>query len=206
MFLVPMGNEEGGWFLAIKRELQQLKVNILVVVILLGIHLQRHQYLLDCFKVGFRKIDPDHGSFLRGQKHLLPRIHCRKPIHSHSAHQQGPLNDSERQELEDEIVKLKHDKHLLPLELQRHKEESQGFEIEVHSLSECLKNIENRQRNTITFLAQILQKHGTESGFKIQVRLVIFGGKNNFCGLVSALLIRQESYMYSVSVSLPSIL
>lgn len=114
---------------------------------------------------GFRKIDPDqwefaNEEFIRGQKHLLPRIHRRKPIHSHSAHQ-GALTDSERQELEDEIAKLKHDKSLLQLELQRHRQESQGFEVEVHSLGERLKNIENRQRNTITFLAQILQKHGT---------------------------------------------
>ncbi|WOG98392.1 hypothetical protein DCAR_0417733 [Daucus carota subsp. sativus] len=66
---------------------------------------------------------------------------------------------------------IRDQKHLLPRihQLQRHKQESQGFEIEVHFLGERLKNIENRQRNTITFLAQILQKHGTESGFKIQV-------------------------------------
>ncbi|XP_063947516.1 heat stress transcription factor A-4a-like [Daucus carota subsp. sativus] len=104
---------------------------------------------------GFRKIDPDqwefaNEEFIRDQKHLLPRIHRRKPIHSHS--------DSNMISI---CFNFKHDKHLLQLELQRHKQESQGFEIEVHFLGERLKNIENRQRNTITFLAQILQKHST---------------------------------------------
>ncbi|KAK1397188.1 Heat shock transcription factor [Heracleum sosnowskyi] len=116
---------------------------------------------------GFRKIDPElwefaNDEFIRGQTHLLPNIHRRKPVHSHSA-QPGTLTDSERQEFEEEIAKLKHENNLLQLEFQRDKEESQGFELEAQSLAERLKNIEFRQRNTITFLAQLLQKPGAAS-------------------------------------------
>uniref|UniRef100_A0A5B7B647 Heat stress transcription factor n=1 Tax=Davidia involucrata TaxID=16924 RepID=A0A5B7B647_DAVIN len=112
---------------------------------------------------GFRKVDPDqwefaNEEFVRGQRHLLKNIHRRKPIHSHSAQNQGssvPLTDSERQEYEDEIQRLKHDKSSLQLELQRHK---QGFELQVRSLGERLQTMEQRQRQMITFLAQELQE------------------------------------------------
>lgn len=148
---------------------------------------------------GFRKIDPDqwefaNEEFIRGQKYLLPRIHRRKPIHSHSAHQQGTLTDSERLELEDEIAKLKHEKSLLQLELQRHKQESQGFEIEVHLLGERLKNIENRQRNTITYLAQILQKHGTAPAVEQQYP---FGNKKRRMAVSTYLYDEANKNQYS---------
>ncbi|KAK3039048.1 hypothetical protein RJ639_028499 [Escallonia herrerae] len=67
---------------------------------------------------GFRKIDPDqwefaNEEFIRGHCHLLKNIHRRKPIHSHSAQHQGnssvPLSDSERQDFEEEIERLKSD-------------------------------------------------------------------------------------------------
>ncbi|KAL0443790.1 UNVERIFIED_CONTAM: Heat stress transcription factor A-4b [Sesamum latifolium] len=65
---------------------------------------------------GFRKVDPDqwefaNEEFIRGQRHLLKNIYRRKPIHSHSGQGNAvPLTDSEREEFEKEIEKLKQEK------------------------------------------------------------------------------------------------
>ncbi|XP_059664982.1 heat stress transcription factor A-4c-like [Cornus florida] len=115
---------------------------------------------------GFRKIDPDqwefaNEEFLRGQEHLLKHIHRRKPIHSHSHQNQGssvPLTDSERQAFEEEIQRLKHENNLLQLDLQRRAREKQEFELQVRSLGERLLTMDHRQRKTIAFLTQELQK------------------------------------------------
>ncbi|KAL0328297.1 UNVERIFIED_CONTAM: Heat stress transcription factor A-4b [Sesamum calycinum] len=90
--------------------------------------------------IGFRRSsDPDqwefaNEEFIRGQRHLLKNIHRRKPIHSHSG--QGnpvPLTDSEREEFEKQIEKLKQEKLLL------------------------------QQRKLMVTLAQLLQKPGYTS-------------------------------------------
>ncbi|XP_042489801.1 heat stress transcription factor A-4b-like [Macadamia integrifolia] len=128
---------------------------------------------------GFRKIDPDqwefaNEDFVRGQRHLLKNIHRRKPIHSHSLHNQGlgnssgALTESERQELEEEIEKLKQEKNILILELQRHTQEQQGVELKIQSLEERLHQMEHRQRQMVAFLAQILQKPGFVSNLMQQ--------------------------------------
>ncbi|KAK2982611.1 hypothetical protein RJ640_024671 [Escallonia rubra] len=115
---------------------------------------------------GFRKIDPDqwefaNEEFIRGHSHLLKNIHRRKPIHSHSAQQQGnssvPLSDSERQDFEEEIERLKSDTSLLQLELRRNIHENQEFQLQVQSVEERLHNLEDRQGKMTAFLAQILQ-------------------------------------------------
>nr|XP_010916598.1 heat stress transcription factor A-4b [Elaeis guineensis] len=117
---------------------------------------------------GFRKIDPDqwefaNEEFIRGQRHLLKNIHRRKPIHSHSLHHQGnsgPLAESERRELEDEIERLKCEKGLLLSELQKHAQQHHGMEQQMQSLEERLHAMENRQRNMMAFLTQVMQKPG----------------------------------------------
>ncbi|PIA33890.1 hypothetical protein AQUCO_03900029v1 [Aquilegia coerulea] len=116
---------------------------------------------------GFRKIDPDqwefaNEDFVRGQRHLLKNIHRRKPIHSHSLqnHGQGGLTESLRQELEDEIEKLKNDKALLLLDLQRHTQERNGMELQVQTLERRLHQMERHQKQMMAFLAQIMQRPG----------------------------------------------
>ncbi|KAM7503166.1 hypothetical protein LguiB_002070 [Lonicera macranthoides] len=117
---------------------------------------------------GFRKVDADqwefgNEEFIRGQKHLLKNIHRRKPIHSHSVQNQvnssSSLSDSERQEFEEAIERLNHEKNMLHLELQRHKQGNQGFETHIRSLGERLQNIKFRQRKIIAFLAQIFSSN-----------------------------------------------
>ncbi|GAV78894.1 HSF_DNA-bind domain-containing protein [Cephalotus follicularis] len=118
---------------------------------------------------GFRKVDPEqwefaNDDFIRGQPHLMKNIHRRKPVHSHSMHNiQGQgnsssLTDSERQNYKDEIERLKNDKELLIMDLQRHEQERQGLESQIQLLKEQLQDIDRRQRLMASHVARVLQK------------------------------------------------
>ncbi|XVE86317.1 hypothetical protein DITRI_Ditri18aG0026100 [Diplodiscus trichospermus] len=124
---------------------------------------------------GFRKIDPDqwefaNEEFIRGQKHLLKNIHRRKPIHSHSLNHQGnssaSLTDKEKKEFEEEIKRLSNEKSHLQLQLQRNQEENQEFQFQIRLLSERFQNMEDRQRQMMVFLAQLIHKPHFLSMFK----------------------------------------
>ncbi|KAL8508016.1 hypothetical protein ACS0TY_018540 [Phlomoides rotata] len=113
---------------------------------------------------GFRKVDPDqwefaNEEFIRGKRHLLQNIHRRKPVHSHSGQGSGaPLTDSEREEFEKEIEKLKQDKASLHAQVERHKEENRGYEHQLRSLGETLQSIDQRQRQVVINLSHLLQR------------------------------------------------
>ncbi|KAK8575979.1 hypothetical protein V6N13_032706 [Hibiscus sabdariffa] len=97
---------------------------------------------------GFRKIDPKqwefaNEDFIRGQTPLLKNIHRRKLVHSRSMQNllgQGTslLTNPERQSLRDEIERLQNEKKSLVLELKRHEQERQGFEMQMQVLREHL--------------------------------------------------------------------
>ncbi|XP_057792292.1 heat stress transcription factor A-4a-like [Salvia miltiorrhiza] len=112
---------------------------------------------------GFRKVDPDqwefaNEEFIRGQRHLLKNIHRRKPIHSHSGHgNAAPVTDSEREELEKEIEKLKQERVSLETEVERYRQENRGYEHELRSLGQTLQSIDQRQRQLVVNLAHLLQ-------------------------------------------------
>ncbi|MQL92149.1 hypothetical protein Taro_024764 [Colocasia esculenta] len=115
---------------------------------------------------GFRKIDPNqwefaNDQFLRGYRHLLKNIHRRKPVHSHSLHHQipyGSLTEAEKQEFEEEIERLKHDKSVLIVDLKRHTQEQHCMELQMQSLEERLHILEHRQQRLIAFLTHIIHK------------------------------------------------
>lgn len=114
---------------------------------------------------GFRKTDPDqwefaNDDFIRGQRHLLQNIYRRKPVHSHSLHNQGNTSEAERQELEEEIERLKQKKGTLLSEFQKQTQQRHGMEHQMQSLEDRLQVLENRQRSLMDFLAQIIQKPG----------------------------------------------
>lgn len=124
------------------------------------------------FYQGFRKIDPEvwefaNEEFIRGKKHFLKNIYRRKPVHSHSAQNQGnfgiPLTETERNEFERKIEKLKKEKSILQLELQRSESENQGFALQILSLSERMKYLEGRQMELMTFFANLMKKPGFAS-------------------------------------------
>ncbi|WOK99313.1 heat stress transcription factor A-4b [Canna indica] len=130
---------------------------------------------------GFRKVDPDqwefaNEDFIRGQIHRLNSIHRRKPVYSHSLQNQGnssgPLSDAEKQELEDEIERLKQEKDMLLNEFQQHTQHQHGLEYKIQSLEEKLQVLESRQRSLMTFLAEIIQKPGFFSNFVHQTDLL----------------------------------
>lgn len=116
---------------------------------------------------GFRKVDPDqwefsNEEFIKGKRHLLKSIHRRKPIHSrsHQASSSGKLSEAEKQELEEEIESLKHDKVMLILELQRHTQQQQGLEQQMENLEGRLQKLDLRQMDIMDFLNQVIQKPG----------------------------------------------
>ncbi|KAL6610540.1 hypothetical protein ACP70R_040509 [Stipagrostis hirtigluma subsp. patula] len=119
---------------------------------------------------GFRKIDPErwefaNEDFIRGHTHLLKNIHRRKPVHSHSLQNQvnGPLAEAERRELEDEINRLKYEKSLLLADLQRQNQQQCGINWQMQSLEDRLMQMEQRQKNIVASLCDILQRHGVVS-------------------------------------------
>lgn len=116
---------------------------------------------------GFRKSDPDqwefaNEDFIRGERQLLKNIHRRKPVHSHSAQNQSgsssPLTEIEKQEFEKEIKQLKRDKNLLHLKIQKRQRETEDFKLQKQSVHERLHNLEYRQRELTSFLAQLMQQ------------------------------------------------
>lgn len=115
---------------------------------------------------GFRKNDPEQWEFanevfIRGQRHLLKNIHRRKPVHSHSGQgNTAQLTDSEREDFEKEIEKLRQEKGFLQSEVERRKHENQGYEYKLRSLGQTLQNMDQRQQQLMVTLAQVLEKPG----------------------------------------------
>ncbi|KAF5752803.1 putative Heat shock factor protein [Tripterygium wilfordii] len=121
---------------------------------------------------GFRKADPEqwefaNDHFVRGQPNLMKSIHRRKPVHSHSLqnlHGQGscssPLTDNERQGFKDDIVRLKQENEMLIYEFQTNEQERIEFERKVLILMERLRQMEQRQKDLVSFLAHALDKPG----------------------------------------------
>ncbi|KAL3643545.1 hypothetical protein CASFOL_014360 [Castilleja foliolosa] len=115
---------------------------------------------------GFRKVDPEqwkfaNEGFVRGQPNLLKNIHRRKPVHSHSTPNLPslpPITESERNGYKDDIGKLKSDKESLNQELQRHKEERQGFISQTRTLTERVQKVEQRHSSMLFSLTQKLRR------------------------------------------------
>uniref|UniRef100_A0A0D9WIY3 HSF-type DNA-binding domain-containing protein n=1 Tax=Leersia perrieri TaxID=77586 RepID=A0A0D9WIY3_9ORYZ len=116
---------------------------------------------------GFRKIDPErwefaNEDFIRGHTHLLKNIHRRKPVHSHSLQNQinGPLAEAERRELEEEINRLKYEKSILVADLQRQNQQQYVINWQMQTLEGRLMAMEQRQKNIVSSLCEMLQRRG----------------------------------------------
>ncbi|XP_042459769.1 heat stress transcription factor A-4b-like [Zingiber officinale] len=111
---------------------------------------------------GFRKVDPDqwefaNEDFVRGQRHLLKNIHRRKPIHSHSLAATHLNSSIDKQELEEEIERLKLDKRRLWSEIQRHTQKQCELEWQMQALEERLQVLGHRQKGLVSFLTRAIQ-------------------------------------------------
>lgn len=71
-----------------------------------------------------------------------------------------PLSESEREELKEEIKRLKDEKNTLIIELQKHTQNQLGVDQQMQDLEERLQGMVLRQRNLISFLDQVLQRPG----------------------------------------------
>ncbi|CAN4082183.1 unnamed protein product [Withania somnifera] len=130
---------------------------------------------------GFRKIDPEkwefanEDNFVRGQSHLLKNIHRRKPVHSHSAQNlhglSSPLTESERQGYKEDIQKLKHENGSLHLDLQRHKQDFKGLELQMQVLTERVQRVEHRQKTMLSALARNLDISVTDLSHMPQLQV-----------------------------------
>ncbi|XP_020599169.1 heat stress transcription factor A-1-like [Phalaenopsis equestris] len=123
---------------------------------------------------GFRKVDPDkwefaNEGFLKGQKHLLKSINRRKPSNAHTQQQQQPNAPSGavgacvevgKFGLEEEIERLKRDKNVLMQELVRLRQQQQGTDLQLQTLTQRLQGMEQRQQQMMSFLAKAMQSPG----------------------------------------------
>ncbi|XP_010262066.1 PREDICTED: heat shock factor protein HSF30 [Nelumbo nucifera] len=114
---------------------------------------------------GFRKVDPDrwefaNEGFLGGQRHLLKNIKRRRHA-SQAQHmqQQGAAAWVELgcYGLEDEIDRLKRDRHLLMVEIVKLRQQQQASRDQLIGMEERLQGTERKQQQMMAFLARALR-------------------------------------------------
>ncbi|CAF2136294.1 unnamed protein product [Brassica napus] len=118
---------------------------------------------------GFRKVDPDqwefaNEGFLRGQKQLLKGIVRRKPQNQ----QQTQVQNSSvsacvevgKFGIEEEVERLKRDKNVLMQELVRLRQQQQATEHQLQNVGQKVQVMEQRQQQTMSFLAKAVQSPG----------------------------------------------
>ncbi|KAF5454976.1 hypothetical protein F2P56_024600 [Juglans regia] len=113
---------------------------------------------------GFRKIDPDrwefaNGGFLSGQKQLLRNIKRRKATSQPFPLQQalGPCVEVGRFGVDGEIDRLKHDKHVLMMELVKLRQQQQNTRACLQVMEQRLQGTEMKQQQMMSFLARAMQ-------------------------------------------------
>ncbi|KAJ0232635.1 Heat stress transcription factor A-1b [Hirschfeldia incana] len=119
---------------------------------------------------GFRKVDPDqwefaNEGFLRGQKQLLKGIVRRKPSHVQQTQVQSSSVGSACVEvgkfgIEEEVERLKRDKNVLMQELVRLRQQQQATEHQLQNVGQKVQAMEQRQQQTMSFLAKAVQSPG----------------------------------------------
>ncbi|KAK7396392.1 hypothetical protein VNO78_17370 [Psophocarpus tetragonolobus] len=113
---------------------------------------------------GFRKIDPDrwefaNEEFLRGHRHLLVNIRRRKqPSHPSSSQQaQGHCVEVGRFGRDEEVDRLRRDKHVLMMELVKLRQQQQNTRSYLQAMEEKLRGTEIKQQQMMAFLARALK-------------------------------------------------
>ncbi|XP_016515948.1 heat stress transcription factor A-1 isoform X2 [Nicotiana tabacum] len=123
---------------------------------------------------GYRKVDPDcwefaNEGFLRGHKHLLKTISRRKPsqmqVHQDTASQVQSVSVESCVEvgkfgIEEEVERLKRDKSIHMEELVKLKQQQQATDHCLENVGQRLHLMEQREQQTMSFLAKALQSPG----------------------------------------------
>ncbi|ESW17906.1 hypothetical protein PHAVU_007G278200 [Phaseolus vulgaris] len=109
---------------------------------------------------GFKKVDPDkwefaNEGFLRGQRHLLKIIRRRKTTHQPQPPQQSL--DHCVEVLDGEMDGLRREKQVLMVELVKLRQQQQNTKDHLQSMENRLKKTEQKQQQTMKFLARIMQ-------------------------------------------------
>ncbi|WJX39408.1 hypothetical protein P8452_26954 [Trifolium repens] len=110
---------------------------------------------------GFRKIHHEQWEFaneyfVKDQKHLLNRIHRKKPIHSHN-NSQGSHVDPERLAFEEEIEKLSNEKTTIQSNISNFKQNISTAKLHLEELQQRLDGMEKRQKNLLNLFEKELQ-------------------------------------------------
>lgn len=87
-------------------------------------------------------------------------------MHSHSLNNNSHLADDERNELEEEIERLKREKISLIADLHKHTETQQNMDQRMQYLENRLQAMETRQRNLLNFVSQTIQKPSIVANFE----------------------------------------
>ncbi|XP_060171491.1 heat stress transcription factor A-1b-like [Lycium barbarum] len=123
---------------------------------------------------GYKKVDPDcwefaNEGFLRGHKHLLKTISRRKPSqmqgHQETASHVQSLSVGSCVEvgkigIEEEVESLKRDKSIHTEELVKLRQQQQATDHHLENVGQRLQLMEQRQQQTMSFLAKALQSPG----------------------------------------------
>ncbi|BAT94122.1 hypothetical protein LR48_Vigan02g220800 [Vigna angularis] len=113
---------------------------------------------------GFKKVDPDkwefaNEMFLRGQRILLKSIRRRKTNHQSHAMQQAvdPCVEVGLFGLDGEVDRLKRDRQVLMAELVKLRQQQQNTRVHIQAMEGRLKRTEQKQQQTMNFLARAMQ-------------------------------------------------
>ncbi|KAL9317482.1 hypothetical protein ACSQ67_013999 [Phaseolus vulgaris] len=113
---------------------------------------------------GFKKVDPDkwefaNEMFLRGKRILLKNIRRRKTNHQSHAMQQGvdPCVEVGQFGLDREVDRLKRDRQVLMGELVKLRQQQQNTRVHIQAIEGRLKKTEQKQQQTMNFLARVMQ-------------------------------------------------
>jgi heat shock transcription factor len=93
---------------------------------------------------------------VKDQKHLLNKIHRKKPIHSHN-HSQGSHVDPERLAFEEEIEKLSNEKTTIQSNISNFKQNISTAKLHLEELQQRLDGMEKRQKNLLNLFERELQ-------------------------------------------------
>ncbi|KAJ7966416.1 Heat shock transcription factor [Quillaja saponaria] len=167
---------------------------------------------------GFRKIDPDrwefaNEGFLGGQKHLLKTIKRRRSV-TQGVHQQGggACVELGQYGLENEIGRLKRDRHMLMTEIIKLRQQQQNSREQLNAMEDRIQSTDRKQQQMLTFLAKALnnptfvQQFVQKNGQRRELQSVEIGRKRRLTASPSAENLQEEAVPLAMAVPFGQVL